>query len=116
MKRMLNPLLTQELKLSLSPSMREALFFVEKHAGRIRRYPGGFWTNPEKYEQPTFGTKTIEALVTRGYLFYSEWKQGRRGIFPIEAKLIIRNRAKTEIRRDGGIPEIKPRLNSPRLF
>jgi hypothetical protein len=33
------------------------------------------------------GTSTVEALRTRGYLTYTEYRQGRRGDFPIAAEV-----------------------------
>lgn len=72
----------------LSPSMRKVVTFAKKHGGKIRRYQGGFWANPERFEHPTFGTTTIEALVKRNVMFYSEWKENRSGSkFPVEATL-----------------------------
>lgn len=72
----------------LSPTMTNALRWIKEWGGKVKRYPGGFWSSPQAFLSVTFGTSTIEALVKRGVMAYSEWKDGRNGRFPIEANLI----------------------------
>ena len=56
---------------------------------RLIRYPGGFWADDGwKHDDVWFNTSTIEALVKRGLIEYTTWKEGKRGgSFPIECKL-----------------------------
>jgi hypothetical protein len=56
--------------------------------GALTRHPGGYWGAP-KYERygVWFSTSTVDALVKRGRLIYTAWKDGRKGRFPIEAKI-----------------------------
>jgi len=76
---------------SLSPTMRECADRIRSHCGRIIvRYPGGFWcvkNSSGETVAPTYGTTTVEALVKRGVLEYSEWKENRNGRFPIRARM-----------------------------
>lgn len=75
---------------NLSDEMKAALEYIKEHGGTIKRYPGGFWQSLEwlNRERRFFGTTTIEALVKRGKLEYSEWKPGwGTSKFPIEAKV-----------------------------
>lgn len=53
--------------------------------GGLTRRAGGFWGPPgTKTTGPEcFGTPTIEGLVARGRLKYTEYKEGRLGPFPI---------------------------------
>ena len=68
----------------LSPLMQDAYNVAQKSEGKIYRLPGGFWYFNKKYEGSYIGTTTVEALVSRGLATYTEWKEGRRGKFPIE--------------------------------
>lgn len=76
----------------LSPTMEECLTAL-KEAGSMQRLPGGFWHVPGSARYPHnglpveyFGTKTIEALVSRRRAEYSGWIEGRRGRFPSEVR------------------------------
>ena len=71
----------------LSKTMREVFATVAANGGEIHRYPGGFWCVPSDRSR-TFGTTTIQALVSRGYLSYSKWHEGATR-FPIAAALVI---------------------------
>lgn len=72
----------------VSPTMQQALDFALKYGGKLKRFPGGFWTRGPEHPQyllsQSFGTKTVEALVKRGLGEYTEWKDGRNGRFPVE--------------------------------
>lgn len=77
----------------ISATMAIALGLAHEHRGYLVRYVGGFWSwegaprdhngHPIDY----VGTSTIESLVKRGELQYTEWKEGRGGKFPIIATL-----------------------------
>lgn len=67
----------------LSATMRAALDHASKNGGLVRS-PGGYWGPRAPCGCPlTFGTSTINALVSRGLAEYTEWKDGRNGSFPI---------------------------------
>ena len=69
--------------LPLSITMQAALEYAGRHGGELHRLPG--------HEKPRrlFGASTIRALVTRGWMDYSAWKQGLRGPkFPIACKVV----------------------------
>jgi hypothetical protein len=67
----------EPFKLKVSRSMQQLITSMQVHGGTVERFPGGY----------SFGTSTVEALVSRGIAEYSEWKDGRSGRFPIKAKL-----------------------------
>lgn len=72
-----------------SKRMSACLEFIHsKCAGEIHRHPGGFWRAKDTWNGDSFGTSTIEALVARGLLQYSQWQEGRNGRFPIAAKIV----------------------------
>lgn len=75
----------------LTPVMRGLRAYMLANGGRIVRYPGGFWAKADwKHgNEPYFGTTTVEALVARGVIGYTVWREGKRtGMkFPVEAKL-----------------------------
>jgi hypothetical protein len=70
--------------------MTALLAWIRERGGEIVRFPGGFWT-VEPWGQKTWGTSSVEALVKRGVLEYSEWKENRNGRFPIRARIIQPN-------------------------
>lgn len=71
----------------LSKTMKAAMAAARDNGGIIRRFPGGFWGhNGMDRQRPWFGTTTIQALVSRGFLEYSEWHEGTSR-FPIAAAL-----------------------------
>lgn len=76
----------------LSQTMISTLSWIEANGGHVFRHPGGFWTPYKTFkgygQEASSGTKTIHALVSRGYLEYDEWKEGREGRFPISAKVM----------------------------
>lgn len=73
----------------LSDRMKVAIAWAKEHGNTFWRHPGGFWGSEKFYEHygVWFGTSTIRALTERGVAEYSEWKEGRDGRFPIQAKL-----------------------------
>jgi hypothetical protein len=61
---------------------------MKQWQGEIERFPGGFWCEPgEVMKEPSFGSTTVQALVTRGVAVYTERKENANGGFPIKAKL-----------------------------
>jgi len=71
--------------MKITPPMRECIAKMRQYNRMIDRYPGGFWQCGAT-GGVSFGTSTVEALVTRGLAVYTEWKQGRSR-FPIRAVL-----------------------------
>jgi hypothetical protein len=71
----------------LTPEMYRLIEFMELNGGKVKRFPGGFWGSGKN--GGWFGTSTVQALVFRGMAEYSDWKVGRGGRFPIEAKLMV---------------------------
>lgn len=71
----------------LSPTMNHAVVLAMRNNGKITRFPGGFWIASDKWSQPQFGTPTIQALVSRGVMKYTQWQEGKSR-FPIEATVI----------------------------
>lgn len=72
----------------LSPTMRQLVGFALSHGGEIVRFPGGFWIAGPPGDGRKWGASTIEALVQRGCVEYSEWREGRGGRFPVKARVI----------------------------
>lgn len=70
---------------SLTGPMQACLAFSHAQGGSIHRHPGGYWGAVAFKIYESFGTSTVEALVTRGELEYTEWQDGRNGRFPIRA-------------------------------
>lgn len=73
--------------LEISKKMQQAMLYALANNGKLCRYRGGFWAmeNWRKGQPPWFGTSTVKALVSRGLMSYSEWREGRKGRFPIAA-------------------------------
>ena len=70
---------------ALTPTMHHARVYARKHGGKLYRYPGGYWAKPNwQQSEHSFGTLTIEGLVSRGVAEYSDWREGRNGRFPVE--------------------------------
>ncbi len=68
-----------------SKKMQQAMLFAMANGGKLRRYRGGFWAMEawKKGQYPWFGGSTVEALVSRGLMAYTEWREGRKGNFPV---------------------------------
>ncbi len=80
---------------SLSVTMAAALIDTKQRGGMLARRPGGFWTVPGlPYLGTTIhyefyvSTPTINALVARGKMEFTEWMEGRNGRFPVAVKLV----------------------------
>jgi hypothetical protein len=77
----------------LSAVMAGVLADIIDRGGVVVRHQGGYWTYPGAVPHGRHrwdwycGTTTIEALVARGELTYTEWRDGRRGRFPIKASI-----------------------------
>lgn len=74
----------------LSPRMQAAFNHMQQNGGKLKRFPGGYWAREGwswSNRGPSFGTSTIEALVSRDVAYYSDWKDGRGGQFPVEVKI-----------------------------
>lgn len=76
--------------MKLSQKMQQALSYARQNGGSLRRYQGGYWAieHWRWHEWPWFGTSTVEALVSRGVMSYSEWVEGRNGRFPVAAVVV----------------------------
>lgn len=70
--------------------MLVAITFMEAHAGKMTRHPGGCWWGPVRDHTIHFDTSTVQALVDRGVARYSKWQEGAGCTFPVEAELIER--------------------------
>jgi hypothetical protein len=76
----------------LSVTMAIAIGAVIEHGGKLIRHPGGYWSWPgcprrqhDGVPEAYFGSLTVHALVERGELEYTEWRDGRDKRFPIAA-------------------------------
>lgn len=81
----------------ISEAMAAALMLAREHGGKLIRLPGGYWTFegcPWSGSAPTqhFGTTTIEGLVRRGHMTYTQWRRKTKkpGEFPIEVEVVVR--------------------------
>lgn len=81
------------MKPEISATMAACLDFAAEHGGKLVRHSGGYWTSqdcprtrgvPDRY----FGEPTVEALVLRGRLRYSDFRGRRNSPFPVEAEVI----------------------------
>lgn len=84
----------------LSLHMRRASTAASNPEG-LKRKPGGYWSAPAG--GPTFGTTTVQALVTRGVAAYTEFAAGRNGRFPIRIELIV----------GGVVPQLRVAIVTP---
>jgi hypothetical protein len=73
----------------LSPTMQSAVDHARQHGGCLVRYPGGFWCRDGlmDHANPWWGTSTVQALVSRGVMTYTEWKETVRSRFPVRAAI-----------------------------
>ena len=77
----------------MSATMAVALADILDRGGEIVRHQGGYWTVPGAVKTAVIGrpfewwlgTSTVEGLVRRGELFYTEHREGRNGNFPVRA-------------------------------
>jgi hypothetical protein len=67
---------------------------AQNAGGELVRYQGGYWAarnGPRAHDgipRPYHGTSTVEALISRGYAEYTEWRDGRSVRFPVAMKLV----------------------------
>jgi hypothetical protein len=76
--------------MKLSVTMIEAIEYATEHQNKLIRHQGGFWADANwNNSRKWFGTKTVEALVSRGYATYTKWQERKGGFnpFPVEATL-----------------------------
>ena len=83
--------------------MAAALAVANEHGGRLIRHAGGFWSWPgcprhshNGLPEESFGTTTIQALVDRGQLTYSQWQDGRGGAFPVAVEIVAESASAKE--------------------
>lgn len=64
----------------------------------LYRHAGGFWKRDEHWvvNSPSFGGSSVEALVSRGIAEYTQWKDGKNGRFPIQARLISAEQSRAD--------------------
>lgn len=76
----------------LTHTMIECLQELEE-AGEFVRYQGGYWAPRSVARQShnglpvwSFGSSTVNAVEARGYVAFTEWREGRNGRFPIAVR------------------------------
>lgn len=82
-------------KLKMSATMAASLAEIIDRGGKIIRHQGGWWTEPGATPKGIIGHpfdwwlggSTVQALVRRGEIEYTEWKEGRGFRFPIAASV-----------------------------
>jgi hypothetical protein len=77
--------------IDLSNTMASAVKHAKEHGGLVRQ-PGGSWVAPKdendwSWSRVRFGGSTINGLVKRGLLVFTEHRDGRNGRFPIRAAI-----------------------------
>lgn len=83
-------------KKPLSLTMAVSLAETIDRGGKLVRHQGGYWTVPGAVRSGTQGhpfefwvnASTIDALVDRGELRFTEWKVGRGTRFPVAAEVV----------------------------
>lgn len=81
--------------MKISATMAEALATAHEHGGMLERRAGGFWTYPKcpcserRSDVPTWyvAAGTVQALVTRGELEYTQHRETGWGKFPVIASI-----------------------------
>lgn len=87
--------MTATTKKKLTANMAIALGDIIERGGKIVRHQGGYWTEPGAVMAPVIGrpfywwlgTSTVDGLVRRGELAYTEHRDGRNGSFPVAAEI-----------------------------
>lgn len=75
----------------LSATMAACLAAAYEHGGRLVHFVGGYWSWPDCPRDHNgvpvehFGTSTVQGLIRRERLAYSQWRDGRHQRFPVEA-------------------------------
>ncbi len=75
----------------ITPTMAEALGLAYEHGGELVRFQGGFWSyrgNPNWPPAPWFGAPTVNGLVARERMRWTEHKAGRVHSFPVAAAVV----------------------------
>lgn len=80
----------------LSATMAATLAEALESGGKLVRHQGGYWTKPGAVMSATIGqpfdwwasTPTVNALVSRGRMKFTEHREGRGGRFPIAAEVM----------------------------
>jgi hypothetical protein len=83
-------------KKPLSATMAIALREAIAHGGKLVRHQGGYWTVPGAVMSASIGhpfdwwtgTTTIDALVDRGRMKFTQYKQSCGTRFPIVAEVV----------------------------
>lgn len=71
----------------LSNTMERAYEAAKACGGKLYRTRGGYWRPVKSASSLWFGVSTVRALVDRGVFVFSEWRDGPRGRYPVEATL-----------------------------
>lgn len=85
----------------LSATMAATLAEAIEHGGKLVRHQGGYWTRPGAVMSATIGhpfdwwvgTATLNALVSRGKMRFTEYREGRGYRFPIAAEVVAEDAA-----------------------
>ena len=93
-----------KIKKPMTALQAMALGDIIDKGGKIVRQQGGYWTLPGAVRSAVIGhefdwwlgTPTVEGLIRRGELEYTEWRDGKSGRFPIAAERKAADSAKTE--------------------
>jgi hypothetical protein len=72
--------------MKLSQEMFKLLQDIKISSGYTFRTAGGYWW-AGKDHKTHYSTCSVKALVKRGILIYTEWKQGKNYNFPIRADI-----------------------------
>jgi len=70
--------------------MVECIDMARDAGGEIVRFQGGYWAprgDHPRNRAPSHGDRTVTAIVSRGWAEFTEYRDGRRGRFPIAMKL-----------------------------
>jgi hypothetical protein len=92
------------IKRPMTATMAIALGDIIERGGKIVRHQGGYWTQPGAVHRGIIGnpfdwwlgTPTVEGLVRRGELEYTEWRDGSKGRFPIAAACSLKPEGRQE--------------------
>jgi hypothetical protein len=72
----------------LSKTMVDTLKWIAGNGGVVERQPGGFWVIPHLGRAGSWtGTPTMNALVRRRKVKWTDWQRGKKGTFPIKAEV-----------------------------
>ncbi len=75
-------------ELTLSKTMADTLKWIADNGGVVERQPGGYWVIPHLGRAGSWtGTPTMNALVRRRKMKWTEWQRGSKGTVPIKAEV-----------------------------